>query len=178
MDAKGISVTEIDSNSIQQDILSSFHHNQVIRKKWLYDCEWKTVDCFITRQWDNEKRKWIPQYWQEQIDRGGTVLTAYDKERIIGFVCLDGGIVEKAKKYANLTMLFVDDEYQGQGIGRQLFIEILKYAKKMAADKLYISAIPSIDTIAFYLKLGCKDAKEIIPEYIDSMEDRPLEYVL
>ena len=48
----------------------------------------------------------------------------------------------------------------------------------MYADKLFISAIPSFETIAFYFNIGCGDAKEIISEYVDTDQDRYLEFVL
>ena len=48
----------------------------------------------------------------------------------------------------------------------------------MNADKLFISAIPSFETVSFYLSMGCKDANEIIFEYVDTDEDRYLEYSL
>lgn len=81
-------------------------------------------------------------------------------------------------KHANLTMLFVDDKWQRKGIGRLLFHEICIYARRLGAEKLFISAIPSIETISFYHSLGCTDADEVIPEYVDTEEDRYLEYLL
>ena len=63
-------------------------------------------------------------------------------------------------------------------IGRKLFTEICSYAKSMKADKLFISAIPAVETLAFYFSIGCKDAEEIIPEYVDTEYDRYLEFAL
>lgn len=96
----------------------------------------------------------------------------------VGFCCIDGYLYGKTAKYANLTMLFVDDEWKRKGIGKALFKEICKYAKKKNAKKLFISAIPSVETIAFYFAMGCIDAKEIITDYIDTKNDRYLEYLL
>lgn len=81
-------------------------------------------------------------------------------------------------KYANLTMLFVDDEYKRKGIGKALFNAVCGHTIKMGAEKLFISAVPSVETVAFYFSMGCTDAKEIIPEYIDTEDDRYLEYSL
>lgn len=96
----------------------------------------------------------------------------------VGFCCIDGYLYGKTAKYANLIMLFVDDEWKRKGIGKALFKEICKYAKKNNAKKLFISAIPSVETIAFYFAMGCIDAKEIITDYIDTKNDRYLEYLL
>ena len=48
----------------------------------------------------------------------------------------------------------------------------------MKADKLFISAIPAVETIAFYFSMGCEDTMEMIPEYVDTEQDRYLEYLL
>ena len=65
-----------------------------------------------------------------------------------------------------------------EGVGRKLFEHICVCAKGMGAEKLFISAIPSFDTIAFYFTMGCVDAREVIPEYVDTEEDRYLEFAL
>lgn len=75
-------------------------------------------------------------------------------------------------------MLFVDDRWKRNGVGRCLFCAICKHAGKMTADKLFISAIPAVETIAFYHSMGCEDAIEIIPEFVDTEQDRYLEYSL
>ena len=83
-----------------------------------------------------------------------------------------------AEKYANLSMLFVDDDWKRNGIGRSLFTEMCRCAKEMGADKLFISAIPSYETVAFYFNMGCSDAKNIIEDFVDTEEDRYMEYDL
>lgn len=78
----------------------------------------------------------------------------------------------------NLTMLFVDDEWKRKGIGTKLFHQMCIYAENIKADKIFISAIPSYETVAFYSVMGCSDAKEIINSFVDSENDRYLEYDL
>ena len=48
----------------------------------------------------------------------------------------------------------------------------------MGADKLFISAVPSYEPVAFYFKMGCLDAEEVIDEFVDTEFDRYLEYSL
>ena len=60
-------------------------------------------------------------------------------------------------------------------VGRLLFREARRCALTMGAEKLFISAIPSAETIAFYQNMGCTDANEIIESFVDSEDDRPLE---
>ena len=50
--------------------------------------------------------------------------------------------------------------------------------RQLKADKIFISAIPSVETVNFYFNIGCKDALEIIPEYVDTQQDRYMEFLL
>ena len=164
---------------IKPDMLSDFYYNQLITKQWIWnDLQWRITDTSVMRQWSMEKRKWIPQYLQQQIERGGTVVAAIVSDTIIGFGSIDGRLLGKTAKYANLTMLFVDDRWKRKGVGKKLFCELCKYAKGMMADKLFISAIPAVETIAFYNSMGCEDTMEIITEFVDTKQDRYLEFLL
>ena len=172
-------ISILNTYDIKSDILANFQHNQVITKKHIKsDNKWDIIDTYELREWDEEKRLWLADYLRQQIQRGGAVIGAYDGELLIGFCSVDGYLYGSTAKYANLTMLFVDDRFQRKGIGKSLFTEICKHAAKIGAEKLFISAIPSVETIAFYFNLGCTDANEIITEYIDSENDRYLEYIL
>ena len=73
---------------------------------------------------------------------------------MVGFASLDGILRGESEKYANLTMLFVDDEWKRQGIGKRLFRRICICAQSMNADKIFITTIPSHDTISFYWNMG------------------------
>ncbi len=172
-------ISTLTVDRIEQDLLSDFYHHQLITKQWIRkNNKWEITDTSILREWSDEKRKWIPQYWSQQIERGGTVIAAFEADKLIGFCSLDGRLLGETAKYANLTMLFVDDRWKRKGVGKKLFLEICNHAEKMKADKLFISAIPSVDTLNFYYHMGCKDSNEIISEYVDTEQDRYLEFTL
>ena len=174
-----IRIIDLAIENITPDMFLIFNHHQMITKKWVYsNNEWALAEASDLREWSKEKRIWITEYLREQIERGGSTVAAYDSDVLIGFCCVDGYLRGKTAKYANLTMLFVDDKWQRKGVGKKLFDEICKRAAKMNADKLFISAIPSIETVAFYFSMGCEDTKEMISEYIDTENDRYLEYAL
>lgn len=174
-----IKIESLSQQDISEDFLNSFNHKQRITAEWKkVNNVWKTVETDVLRKWDVEKRKWIPSYLKEQIDQGGVVLGAFHDNRLVGFASASGILLGERAKYANLTMLFVDDAFKRKGIGRSLFCGIKKAACDLNADKLFISAIPSVDTIAFYFSMGCLDAGEIISEFVDTEEDRYLECLL
>lgn len=55
----------------------------------------------------------------------------------------------------------VSEPYRHHGIGRQLFSLAREEAKKIDAEKLYISACSAKETQAAYKALGCTLAEEI-----------------
>lgn len=166
-------------SDIHPQMLQAFHHKQVISSKWIKkEDRYELMDTYEVREWDSGKRVWITQYLWQQMHRGGFVVGAFCDNRMVGFASLDGVLKGIPEKYANLTMLFVDDEWRRQGIGKALFEQICLCAGKMKADKIFISAIPSFDTISFYLKLGCTDAQYVIESFVDTQQDRYLEYAL
>lgn len=174
MEIKNIEIDHIDSNMIIE-----FNHIQSIKHKYIKtEGEWKVIDTDEVRQWNLDKRLWIPKYLSQQIKRGGFAIGAYDNGRLVGFGCADGCLCGRKAKYMNLTMLFTDDRFQRKGIGKKLFSEICNLAAQKGGERLFISAVPSVETVSFYQNLGCRDAREIIDEYIDTENDRYLEYVL
>ena len=166
-------------SAIHPEMLLPFRHNQRITRKWIrWGERWILTESQDIRQWSDEKKIWITEYMKEQIHGGGCVICAFDGDTVIGFSSADGILFGDGEKYANLTMLFVDDAWHGQGIGRKLFASVCGEVRQMGADRLFISAIPSADTVAFYRAVGCRDAAQIIPAFIDTEEDYYLEKAL
>lgn len=81
--------------------------------------------------------------------------------RMVGFSALNLTPFGKTWRYALLDQLFISRESRRMGIGKRLFLLTAAEAKKNAAQKLYICAGSSEETIAFYRALGCVDAMEI-----------------
>ncbi|MBQ8187583.1 MAG: GNAT family N-acetyltransferase [Clostridia bacterium] len=153
------------------DLLLHFRHCKAIRKQWIRSGkDWILTEKTDVRQWSDEKKHWIPSYLKAQLERNGSVTGAYDGAVLVGFSAVDGELYEG---YANLTMLFVDDEKQGLGIGRLLFRAACEAAAGLGADRLYISAIPSVETVAFYQAVGCRDV-EVLEPFVDTEFDRPM----
>jgi len=174
-----IEVKELTADDISSGMLLYFNHHQMITEKWVNrNGKWELEAASDLREWNIEKRIWISDYLRQQMERGGSAAAAFAGDILVGFCCVDGYLIGKTARYANMTMLFVDDQWKRKGIGRKLFEKICICARRMEADKLFISAIPSFDTIAFYFSIGCEDAREIISEYVDTDKDRYLEFAL
>ena len=170
---------ELKQTDLTPAFLQGFGHRQIYHRIWKKaDGQWILKDVNITREWDDEKREWIPQFLCEMMVEGGCTFAAYDGDKLTGFITLDGCFCGTKAQYLNLAMFFIDDDYRRQGIGRQLFSKCAERALHMGAEKLFISAVPSEETITFYFAMGCRDAEEIIPEFVDTPEDRYLEKLL
>lgn len=100
---------------------------------------------------------------------------AFDGSRLVGFAAVDSPVAEG---YASLSLLFVDDQYKRQGLGSVLFRCAAAGAKELGANRLFISSIPSKETVAFYFAMGCTDAVQCIPAFVDSETNRCLELPL
>ena len=174
-----MNIKQLNIVDISPALLKDFAHRQKITKKWVKrDDVWELADVSLLREWSEDKRIWITEYMCRQIDRGGITVGAFCNESLIGFCCVDGTVSGNSSKYANLTMLFVDDNWKRNGIGKLLLQEAREQAIKLGAEKIFVSAIPSAETIAFYLNMGCVDANEIVGAYVDSEDDRYLELMV
>ena len=98
------------------------------------------------------------------INLDQTGLGAFDGERIIGFATVSHRIFGTVARYMQLVCFQVSEEYRHQGIGRKLFSMACEEARRLGAEKLYISAHSSKESQAAYRALGCSFAEEINEE--------------
>lgn len=175
-----ISIKLLTCEDIFPEMLFGFHDMQVITEKWVKDGSgFKLCKTNEVREWDDEKRIWVTEYLKEQIKRDGYTVAAFCNDKLIGFASLDGGIeVLNSQKYANLTMMFIDERWRRKGVGKKLFMKLCECAAEKGADKVFISAISSLKTVAFYFGIGCCDAETVIENFIDTEEDRYMEYTI
>ena len=90
-----------------------------------------------------------------------TVYSAWDDDRLVGMICvMDDGIMTAYVHY-----LLVDQEYQGQHIGKTL----LEMAKEHYKDYLRIVLNAYNDKIAFYRSMGFKEGEGETPMFITSL---------
>ncbi len=111
---------------------------------------------------------------------GGIAIGAFDtNERLCGFATVERKFFGNAYRYVLLDQLFISLEHRNKGIGKKLFLLCAQTAHDWGADKLYICAGSSEETIAFYIAIGCKEAVEINRELYESdPRDFQLEYVV
>ena len=170
---------EIHPTELDGAFLWDFDSYQCYHRMWeKQNDQWALKRTRVVRQWSDEKKLRITAYLSSLLSAGSCVLGAFVEERLGGFLALDKTPGGDRGQYRNLLLLFVDAGYRRLGIGKNLFIECVKKASAMGAEKLFISSIPAVETVAFYLAVGCEDAREIPSEWVDMPYDRYLEFTL
>ena len=96
--------------------------------------------------------------------RKGTLLGAFDGDRLIGVVALETGFIGVEKDTLPVPFLHVGRAHRNTGIGGKLLALVEESARALGAGKLYISASPSKASIDFYLGRGCRPTKDVDPE--------------
>ena len=126
-----------------------------------------TEDCDYTDDWDKAKKLRRVDDFRQTIAQGGTVIAAFDGERVAGFGCVGGKKLGTQGQYLQLKYLHVCYEYRRCGIGKRLLAMCADAARSAGAKKLYISASSAYETQLFYRAAGCTEAEEPIQYLCD-----------
>ena len=152
----------LDNNNFTGNSLDAFVRHQTVTACWRRtDNDWKLVPNVYEADWSQMDCREIAEDMAHHINLDQTGFGAFDGERLIGFATVSHRIFGAAARYAQLVYLQISEEYRRQGIGRQLFSMACDEARRLGADKLYISANSSKESQAAYRALGCTYAKEV-----------------
>lgn len=99
----------------------------------------------------------------ECMDSGGSAWGAFDGDALVGLAVLDGRWYGPAGDTVDMFFLHVADGYRHRGIGRSLTELVKERARGMGARRLFVSGIPSENSIRFYLAMGFDLAGEVDP---------------
>jgi GNAT superfamily N-acetyltransferase len=95
--------------------------------------------------------------WQPILDRGGTLVGAFDGDSLAGFAIYRPHLAEGT---ANLAALYVSRSHRRQGVGSLLAEEVVRLARGSGARRLYVSATPSGSAVGFYRSHGFEPTDE------------------
>jgi GNAT superfamily N-acetyltransferase len=99
--------------------------------------------------------------WEAILDHGGVVYGALLGDLLVGVAVLRPQLTAAR---AQLQSLFVSRAYRRQGVARRLVGEVERRAIAGAARELYVSAVPSVSAVGFYLTQGFRVADEVDPD--------------
>ena len=67
----------------------------------------------------------------------------------------------------DLSSIHVSEDVRGQGIGSRLFYAAKQWAREQGGEALYISAHSSVESQAFYKRMGCAEARQYQAEHVE-----------
>ncbi|OZB90134.1 GNAT family N-acetyltransferase [Paenibacillus sp. XY044] len=120
------------------------------------------------------------EHLRETIRSGGEAIGAFDEnDNLVGFAAINRDVFGDRYRYVLLDQLFITLEQRGKGNGKKLFSIAAHQAREWGAEKLYICAGSSEETIAFYHAMGCREAAEVNRTLLENdPRDVQLEFVL
>ena len=180
MNNKEIQVRELNIDDINESLLDYFNRYQEVNKVWRVENDRKVIkDISFTEDWNYTKKQTIINEFKETLLNNGAVFGAFEETILIGFASLSDMLLGENKEYIQLLQLQVSYDFRGKGIGKMLFHKCAEKANRLGANKLYISGHSSIETMCFYTRMGCVDAKWLYERQVElEPYDCQLEYVL
>ena len=152
----------LDNSNFTGHSLDDFVRHQTVTECWRKIAgDWKLVPNIFEENWSQEQCREIAKDVAHHINLDQTGFGAFADERIIGFATVSHRLFGAAARYVQLVCFQISEEYRRQGIGRKLFSMVCEEARRLGADKLYISAHSSKESQAAYRALGCTPAEEV-----------------
>ena len=99
----------------------------------------------------------------ECMETGGSAWGAFDGDALVGIAVIDGRWYGPAGDTLDMFFLHVGNGHRRQGIGRSLLELVKARAREMGARRLFVSGIPSENSIRFYQAMGFDLAREVDP---------------
>lgn len=121
------------------------------------------------------------ELWESNIiNKTNYILVVENNEgKIIGFSSAEKNESSTVKNIGNLTSIYLLEEYQGKGIGKELFKNLFRYFKEMKYEKVFVEVLEDNNTRYFYeyygailvqieqIEMGKKKLNEFIYEWND-----------
>jgi len=173
-------IQKLEIEECTTSLLDSFNRYQEVTHCWRKENrEWELQNISFTEQWDKPKKIEVIKEFTKCIENGGIVTVALIENDIIGFSAILNNLFGKNINYIQLEQLHISVDFRNKGVGKKLFKEACTNAKRLNADKLYVSAQSSKETQAFYKAMGCYETLEINQQlFEDEPFDCHLEYLL
>ena len=170
----------LDDSNFNGRSLDFFVRHQTVTECWRKtDGDWKLVPILFEENWSLEQCREIAEDVSLHMNLDQTGFGAFIGERIVGFATVSHHIFGATARYAELVCFQISEEYRRQGIGRKLFSMACEEARRLGAEKLYISSHSSKESQAAYRALGWTPAEEINASLVEEEPfDVQLEYRL
>ncbi|MDP6662581.1 MAG: GNAT family N-acetyltransferase [SAR202 cluster bacterium] len=123
-----------------------------------------TQEPFDHRGWNDRQRAEVVAGLEASYAAGGVFFGAFDGDALVGICGIENKWRGSRRDTLNLGPLWVTKGSRGRGVGRKLVELSMEKAATMGAGRLYVSAAHSVNTVRFWLGVGCTLTDEIDEE--------------
>ena len=164
-----IEYRQIRGDEICRELFSTFIRHQVVTKCWRKENgKWLVRDAPFIDDWSEKDYETLTVCLKHTVDSGGFVYGAFYDGRLKGFVSVESGLFGGEHRYLDLSSIHVSEDMRGNGIGKELFLAAVKWAKSKGAAKLYISSHSAVESQAFYKTMGCVEAQMYHQKHVEA----------
>lgn len=143
-------------------IWSEINRRELITQMyWQNHDELEAYDCHHeVESWDRQMLAKDPIAIKKAYAKGAACIGAWHAQRLVGVAVVNRGAIESFVGARLLQYFYVDADYRGQGIGAQLMQAAKNSLAQLKGNALYISSIPTCNTVDFYISQGA----EVLPD--------------
>ena len=158
----------LTSEEISKALFRDFHRRQQVTKCWRkVDGRWAVIDNPFIDDWTPQEYDCLVDCLKTTLAEGGAVFGIFEGSVLKAFASVEAAPFGSHGQYRELTCIHVSEEMRGQGLGRRLMDAAKQWAKAHGGEKLYISAHSAVESQAFYMAIGCREAEEYNPVAVE-----------
>ena len=170
----------LTKQNFNENSLDTFVRHQDVTECWRnVEGEWKLLPIKFVEEWDVEECRKTAKEICKKLDKEIIGYAAFEDDTVAGYITIGTCFFGSREQYVQLVEFEISEPYRGKKIGKKLFGMACEEARKMNAEKLYISAYSSKESQAAYKALGCVHAEEINAKLAEEEPcDVQMEYTL
>lgn len=171
---------KLTDENFSRNSLDGFIRHQQVTKCWRrVDGKLVLKPISFVEEWDLSELRKMAEEILTGISGSGFAYGAFSENKVVGYALVSGDFFGSDSQYIELKQFYVSEPFRRMGIGRELFRLVCEEARRLGAEKLYISAHSSKESQKAYRSLGCVEASEINREIAENEPcDVQMEYKL
>lgn len=124
---------------------------------WQNQDELEAYDCHHdVEAWDKEMLRKDPADLKKAYAQGAAFIGAWAGQQLVGICVVARRPVESISGAHLLKYFYIDANHRSLGIGTKLMRAALESVQAFHGDALYISSIPTCNTVDFYINQGAE----------------------
>ncbi len=161
-------IRPVEPQELSPALFADFLRFQEVTRCWRkVDGQWQLLPIAFIDDWDGGDHRRVCGQLSRVLAGGGAVWGAFSQGALKGFASVEAPPIGSRSQYAVLAELHVSRDFRRHGLGRKLFALAAGFARKLGAEKLYISAMSAEESQAFYRAMGCVEAEEYDPPHVE-----------